>query len=126
MADKPYGLERYLASTCLVGSSLLQFADTVLLASMSIPEWAAAKKAKTNKNTQKSSNGNNNDNAADNVIHLELRTTTQGFLNPYDFENSNGTLATKLICVGLEFGIKKLRGTLPEKQPVYQRFQGVS
>lgn len=45
-ADNPYGLERYLVSSCLVGSSLLQFADTVLLASMSIPEWAAAKKVK--------------------------------------------------------------------------------
>lgn len=110
-ADKPYGLECYLASTCLVGSSLLQFADTVLLASMSIPEWAAAKKAKKNNDTAKPSKRNHKEEVTDNVIHLELRTTPQGFLNPYDFEKSNGTLASKLICVGLEYGIKKLLKT---------------
>ncbi len=110
-ADRPYGLERYLASTSLVGSSLLQFADTVLLASMSIPEWAAAKKAKNNDDTKKHPKGNKNEGNSDNVIHLELRTTPQGFLNPYDSEKSNSTLASKLICVGLEFGIKKLLKT---------------
>ena len=110
-ADNPYGLERYLASSCLVGSSLLQFADTVLLASMSIPEWAAAKKVKKNNETEKSAKGKHNEKVADNVIHLELRTTPQGLLNPYDSKKSNSTLASKLICVGLEYGIKKLLKT---------------
>lgn len=111
-ADNPYGLERYLASTDLVGSSLLQFADTVLLASMSIPEWAAAKKVKEKNVGDKSSQENSSEKEiSDNVIHLELRTTPQGFLNPLDLKNPNSTLAGKLICVGLEFGIKKLLKT---------------
>ncbi len=104
-AGYPYGLERYLASTVLVGSSLLQFADTVLLASMSIPEWAAGQKRNENDNkkgVQKEKE------VSDNVIHLELRTTPQGFLNPYASEKSNGALAGKLICVGLEYSIKNL------------------
>jgi len=98
-AKHPYGLERYLAALDLVGSSILQFSDTLLLASMSIPVWAAAKKQ---------NNGEVDLNDKDNVIHLELRTTPQGLLKPYGFEIQDSTIAGKLICVGLEFGIKKL------------------
>ncbi len=111
-ANNPYGLERYLASTGLVGSSLMQFADTVLLSSISIPEWAAAKKVKKRILLKKPGKGNNQEKEiSDNVIHLELRTTPQGFLNPLDLKNPNSTLAGKLICVGLEYGIKKLLKT---------------
>ena len=78
MVEQPYGLKRYLAASDLVGSSLLQFTDTLLLASMSIPEWAAARKQKCTTV--------DNQNEADNVTHLELRTTPAGFLRPYSFE----------------------------------------
>ncbi|MBI3814671.1 MAG: hypothetical protein HY279_09455 [Nitrospinae bacterium] len=110
MVEHPYGLERYLAASDMVGSSLLQFTDTLLLASMSIPEWAAALKANNeNENgDKKKSEPNEKYKNRDNVIHIELRATPQGFLRPYDFDMQDRTLAAKLICAGLEFGIKKL------------------
>jgi len=66
---------------------------------MSIPVWSAAKKQ---------DNRGVDLNDEDNVIHLELRTTPQGLLKPHGFDMQDSTIAGKLICVGLEFGIKKL------------------
>lgn len=106
--ENPYGLERYLASSVLVGSSILQFTDTLLLAAMSIPEWAAAQKSL---NRSKETNEALSNKETDNVIHLELRTTPQGLLNPYELEQQDSSRAAKLICVGLEFGIKRLLKT---------------
>ena len=106
IVEHPYGLERYLAASDLVGSTLMQFADTILLASISIPEWAASCKKATK---GKSNLGSDDDSTpCENVVHMELRTTPQGFLEPYRFKMKDHLIASKLICVGLEFAIRYL------------------
>lgn len=76
------GLIKYLGGSDFLGASLLQFSDTVLLASISIPVWAA--KA--------------------NVWHSELRVDPLGFMK--NFKNPNrGDIITKLILLGLTYGI---------------------
>lgn len=106
IVEHPYGLERYLAASDLVGSTLMQFADTILLSSMSIPEWAASCKRVVDVNAN--SNKKGGDLPCENVIHLELRTTPQGFLEPYGFRMKDYLIAAKLICVGLEYSIRYL------------------
>lgn len=78
--SKAQGLPKYLASSDLVGASLLQFIDTLLLASYHIVRWAAE----------------------ENVIHQELRAGTHGFVR----ELRNPELSAKITMLGLYAGIK--------------------
>lgn len=77
------GLPKYLGAGDLVGASLLQFAETLLLASYHIPKWAAEQ----------------------NVWHQELRAGPTGYLKGL----GNSTIATKIMMLGLFMGIKKIQ-----------------
>ena len=79
----PQGLPKYLGASDLIGASLLQFVETLLLASFHIPTWAAK----------------------ENVWHQELRAGPKGFLN----ELGNNVLSTKIMLLGLYAGIKNVK-----------------
>ncbi len=78
--ENAQGLPKYLGAGDLVGASLLQFTETLLLASYHIPKWAAEQ----------------------NVWHQELRAGTTGFLKGL----KNPTISTKIMMLGLYAGLK--------------------
>jgi len=83
-------LPKYLGAGDLVGASLLQFAETLLLASYHIPKWAAEQ----------------------NVWHQELRAGPTGYLKGL----GNSTIATKIMMLGLSAGIKKVQEKAKKNQ----------
>lgn len=80
LQSQALGLPKYLGAGDLVGASLLQFTETLLLASYRIPIWAAEQ----------------------NIWHQELRAGANGFLKSL----KNPTIATKVMMLGLYAGIK--------------------
>lgn len=83
------GLPKYLGAGDLVGSSILQFTETLLLASYHIPIWAARQ----------------------NVWHQELRAGSSGFLKSL----KNSTISTKVMMLGLYAGLKAVEKEVTEK-----------
>jgi len=83
LQKKPQGLPKYLGGGDLAGASLLQFTETLLLASYHIPKWAAEQ----------------------NVWHQELRAGSNGFLKGF----TNPTIPTKIMMLGLYAGIKAVK-----------------
>ncbi|NOY64857.1 MAG: hypothetical protein GXO97_05600 [Nitrospirae bacterium] len=91
LQDRAEGLPKYLGAGDLVGASLLQFAETLLLASYHIPIWASEQ----------------------NVWHQELRAGPTGYLKGLN----NPTIATKIMMLGLYAGIKAVRHEHRDKHP---------
>ena len=91
LQESAQGLPKYLGAGDLVGASLLQFAETLLLASYHIPIWASEQ----------------------NVWHQELRAGPTGYLKGLN----NPTIATKIMMLGLYTGIKAVKHEHPDKHP---------
>jgi adenosine deaminase len=82
------GLPKYIGAGDLVGASLLQFTETLLLTSYHIPIWAAKQ----------------------NVWHQELRIGPAGYLKRLN----NPVIATKIMMLGLYAGIRNVKERHPD------------